>query len=147
MGEDLSPIALRKADSAQHTRHSTGNAQWGSGDTGLSKTRSSLPPPVAEALRTLGAGLRNARLRRRVPMTYAADRALISRSTLHKVERGDPAVSLGIYATVLFYYGMIERLEHLMDVRRDWIALGLEEERLPRRVRRPTGVRNVTPPV
>jgi hypothetical protein len=102
----------------------------------LSKTRPSLLPPVAEALRTLGADLRNARLRRRIPMTYAADRALISRSTLHKVERGDPAVGLGIYATVLFYYGMIERLEHLMDVRRDWIAIGLDEERLPRRVRR-----------
>jgi len=74
-------------------------------------------------------------------MTYAADRALISRSTLYKVERGDPAVGLGIYATVLFYYGMIDRLEHLMDVRRDWIALRLEEERLPRRVR------SATPPV
>lgn len=69
-----------------------------------------------------------------MPMAYAADRALISRSTLHKVERGDPGVSLGIYATVLFGYGMIERLERLVDMRWDWIALAHEEDRLPRRI-------------
>jgi len=71
-----------------------------------------------------------------MPMAQAADRALISRSTLHKIERGDPGVSLGVYATVLFGYGMIERLERLVDVRWDWIALAEEEDRLPRRIRR-----------
>jgi hypothetical protein len=52
-----------------------------------------------------------------MPMAYAADCALISRSTLHKVERGDPGVSLGVYARVLLGYGMIERLECLVDTR------------------------------
>ncbi len=71
-------------------------------------------------------------------MAYAADRALISRSTLHKVERGNPGVSLGIYATVLLGYGMIERLEHVVDVKCDWIGLAQDEDRLARRVRRAT---------
>ena len=31
-----------------------------------------------------------------------AERAMISRTTLVKVESGDPGVSLGIFATVLF---------------------------------------------
>ena len=35
-----------------------------------------------------------------------AERALISRMTLNKVKKGDPNVSLGIYATVLFVLGM-----------------------------------------
>jgi hypothetical protein len=70
-----------------------------------------------------------------MPMAYAADRALISRSTLHKIERGDPGVSLGAYATVLFGFGMIGRLEQLVDKRWDWIGLAQEEDRLPRRIR------------
>jgi hypothetical protein len=36
-----------------------------------------------------------------MPMSYAAERAGISRSTLHKVERGDPGVALGSYASLL----------------------------------------------
>ena len=69
-------------------------------------------------------------------MAYVADRASISRSTLYKVERGDPGVSLGIYATVLTGYGMIERLECLVDARWDRAGLALEEARLPRRIRK-----------
>ena len=69
-------------------------------------------------------------------MAYAADRASISRSTLQKVERGDPGVGLGIYATVLQGYGMLERLEALVDARWDRAGLALEESRLPRRIRR-----------
>jgi transcriptional regulator with XRE-family HTH domain len=102
----------------------------------VSKTRSPLPPGATQAIANLGADLKNARRRRRMPMAHVADRALISRSTLHKVERGDPGVSLGIYASVLFGYGMIQRLEHLMDPRWDRVGLAQEEERMPRLIRR-----------
>jgi transcriptional regulator with XRE-family HTH domain len=101
----------------------------------MRKVRSPLPPRVTEALARLGAGLKNLRARRRMPMAYAADRALISRSTLYKVERGDPGVGLGVYATVLQGYGMLERLEGLVDARWDRAGLALEESRLPRRIR------------
>jgi transcriptional regulator with XRE-family HTH domain len=102
----------------------------------MTKARALPPPPVAHALATLGADLRQARLRRRVPAAYVAERALISRSTLHKVERGDPAVGLGIYARVLSGYGMLERLQHLADGRWDRAGLALEAGGLPRRIRR-----------
>jgi hypothetical protein len=69
-------------------------------------------------------------------MAYAADRAAIVRSTLYKVERGDPGVSLGVYATVLRGYGMLERLEDLVDARWDRAGLALEASRLPRRIRK-----------
>ena len=64
-----------------------------------------------------------------------AERAFISRSTLVRVEKGDPGVSLGIYASVLFVLGMADRLVDLADVVHDPVGLSLEEERLPRRIR------------
>jgi transcriptional regulator with XRE-family HTH domain len=101
----------------------------------LSKARPPLPPRVAQALAKLGADLKNARRRRRMPMAYVAELARISRSTLYKAERGDPGVSLGALSKVLLGYGMVERLEHLMDVRWDRTGLAQEEGRLPRRIR------------
>lgn len=95
------------------------------------------PIPVRRALRKLGADIRDARKRRRIPTATMADRALISRPTLAKVEKGDPSVSLGIYASVLFVLGMADRLAGLVDVASDRVGLGLEEERLPKRIRGP----------
>jgi transcriptional regulator with XRE-family HTH domain len=97
-----------------------------------------LSPRVVEALARFGASLKNIRKRRRTPMAHAAYRAAISRSTLHKVERGDPGVSLGVYATVLADYGLVERLVWLVDARWDRTGLALEESRLPRRIRTPS---------
>ena len=79
--------------------------------------------------------IRDARRRRRIPTAVMAERALISRMTLNKVEKGNPGVSLGIYATVLFVLGMTDRLAELADARHDAVGLGLEEERLPQRIR------------
>jgi hypothetical protein len=70
-----------------------------------------------------------------------ATRAFITRPTLAKVEKGDPGVSLGIYATVLFILGLTPRLADLADVRRDDIGLQLEEEDLTKRVRWSTSPR------
>lgn len=98
--------------------------------------RSPLLPSVIEALAKLGAGLRDYRARRRIPVAHAADRAAISRSTLHKVERGDPGVCMGIYAAVLESYGLLPRLEELADRRWDRAGLALEAARLPQRMRR-----------
>lgn len=95
------------------------------------------PIPVARALRKLGHDIRDARRRRRVPVAILAQRASISRSTLNKVEKGDPNVSLGLYATVLFVLGMIDRVADLADPRHDTVGLALEEENLPQRIRLP----------
>jgi hypothetical protein len=94
-----------------------------------------LPLPVKRALAKLGDDIRSARLRRRIPTTIMAARAFVTRTTLRKVERGDPGVSLGTYATVLFVLGMISRLVDLADVRSDDVGLQLDEERLPQRIR------------
>ena len=99
------------------------------------KRRYSLPIPVARSLRKLGQDIRSARLRRRIKAAILAERAGISGPTLWKIEKGDPGVSMGMYACVLFSLGMIERLADLSDVRHDNLGLMLEEEKLPERVR------------
>ena len=95
-----------------------------------------LPLPVRRALRKLGGDIRDARLRRRIPTKIMADRASISRTTLNKVEKGEPGVSLGIYATVLFVLGLHDRLAELADIKSDTVGLELEAENLPQRIRR-----------
>lgn len=103
----------------------------------------SLPLSVKRALTKLGADIRAARLRRRISSAIMAERAFINRKTLHRVERGDPSVSMGIYATLLFVLGLSDRVADLADVRSDEVGLQLEEEKLPQRVRqrwkRPAG--------
>ena len=96
-----------------------------------------VPIPVRRAVRKLGQDIRDARLRRRIATAVMAERASISRTTLNKIEKGEPGVSLGNYANVLFVLGMAERLGDLADVKTDTVGLGLEEERLPQRIRKP----------
>ncbi len=94
-----------------------------------------MPLPVKRALAKLGADIKAARLRRRITMTLMAERAFVARSTLQKVEQGDPGVSLGVYATVLFILGLSDRIAELADAVTDSVGLQLEDERLPKRVR------------
>jgi len=101
------------------------------------KLEATLPIPVRRALKKLGADICDARRRRRIPTAVMAERAFISRMTLNKVEKGNPGVGLGIYASVLFVLGMTERLADLADPRHDTVGLDLESERLPQRIRGP----------
>ena len=96
-----------------------------------------LPLPVRRSLKKLGSDIRDARLRRRIRASTLAERALISRTTYHKIERGDPGVSMGMYATVLFVLGRHEGISDLADRRHDEMGLDLLEEGLPQRVRVP----------
>src|SRR5271165_2510010 len=96
-----------------------------------------IPVPAARALRKLGHDLRDARRRRRIPVAILAERASISRMTLNKVEKGDPTVSAGTYATVLHALGMAGRLADVADPKYDSVGMELEEEHLPQRIRLP----------
>lgn len=102
-----------------------------------SRSRSALPLPVSRALRKLGNDIGLARRRRGISTALMAQRAFISRTTLVRVENGDPGVSLGIFASVVFVLGMTDRLASLLDFSIDPIGRDLDEERLPKRIRRP----------
>jgi transcriptional regulator with XRE-family HTH domain len=99
-------------------------------------SRSIIIPPLAvrRALIGLGADLRAARLRRRLPLAIVAERAMTTRQTVSRIEAGDPSVALGTWATV-FALGMIERLADVADPAGDRVGMTLELERLPKRAR------------
>jgi transcriptional regulator with XRE-family HTH domain len=88
-----------------------------------------------KTLSKLGADLRDARRRRRLPMAVVADRAFTSRSTLQRIEEGDPSVSIGIYAAVLQALGLLEGLAKLADPATDALGQALANEALPKRIR------------
>lgn len=67
----------------------------------MAKKTIHLMPDTEEILQEMGQQIKLARLRRNITMTMVAERANISRSTVSKVEKGDPAVSIGTYAAVL----------------------------------------------
>lgn len=99
-------------------------------------SRSSKPIPVRRAVRKLGQDIRDARIRRRLPIALVAERAGISRVTLFKLEKGELGVSIGILGSVLLALNLLDKLQDLVDAQNDSLGRMLEEERLPQRIRR-----------
>lgn len=61
-----------------------------------------MPRALSQNLKIMGEQIMLARKRRHLSMQDIADRATVTRLTVSKVEHGDPTVSMGIYARVLF---------------------------------------------
>lgn len=72
-------------------------------------------------------------------MALMSERCGFSRLTLSKIEKGDPSVSMGAYASALFVLGMSDHLTQLADASHDIVGRELEEESLPKRIRSPKG--------
>jgi hypothetical protein len=68
-------------------------------------------------------------------MAVVAERAFTSRSTLQRVEAGDTAVSIGIYASVLQALGLLDGVARLADISRDSVGQALASAELPARSR------------
>jgi transcriptional regulator with XRE-family HTH domain len=69
-----------------------------------------MPPAAEQALRALGENLAIARVRRRESQRTWAKRMGVSVPTLIRLERGDPGVGAGIYATALWLIGRVNAL-------------------------------------
>lgn len=93
------------------------------------------PAPVKRVLVKLGSDIKDARIRRRISAEMMCERAGITRPTFAKVEKGDPATSIGIYAKVIFVLGMIDRLGDVADIKYDDTGLMVESISLPKRIR------------
>lgn len=61
-----------------------------------------MPRALTQQLQLMGEQIMLARKRRHLSMQDIAERATVTRLTVSKVEHGDPTVSIGIYARVLF---------------------------------------------
>lgn len=99
-----------------------------------SQAPKTLPRAARRALVKLGADIAVARKKRRISTVSMAERAFISRATLYKVEKGDPTVSMGIYATVLTILGLAEGLGQVADRINDTLGLDLDEDHLPKKI-------------
>src|SRR5258708_36353299 len=110
-----------------------------------SRSSIAMPLPVRHALRKLGRDIHDAR-RRRIPAVIAAQRASISRTTLVKIEKGDPGVAIGLYATVLFVLGMADRVGELGPTAHGPVGMPIVKDNLTqrRRVARDTKSPKVT---
>jgi transcriptional regulator with XRE-family HTH domain len=72
----------------------------------MSRNSIILLPKNTRLLQTVGENIKLARLRRKLTMDQVSERAGISRPTLSSLEKGSPAVSLGIILQVLLVLGL-----------------------------------------
>ena len=72
----------------------------------MGRETSTLLPKHERLLADLGENLRLARLRRKLSAEQVAERAGVSRSTLHLMENGSAGISLGKLVQVLAVLGM-----------------------------------------
>ncbi|MCY4153144.1 MAG: hypothetical protein OXE94_13045 [Aestuariivita sp.] len=96
--------------------------------------KETLPRDARNAVAKLGADIAVARKKRRISTVSMAERAFISRNTLAQLEKGNPSVSMAIYATVLSLLGLVDGSGNIAERSTDEIGLDLDEDRLPERI-------------
>jgi transcriptional regulator with XRE-family HTH domain len=91
-------------------------------------------PPIGDVLatrlRALGERIRAHRERQKISATVAAEAAGMSRVTLHRIERGEPSVTMGAYLSAIDAVGL--QLELRDPLTR---PVSADTARLPERVR------------
>jgi transcriptional regulator with XRE-family HTH domain len=92
-------------------------------------------PSTQNELSAFGQRLKDARLRRRFSMETVSKRAGISRTTLYKVEQGDPSVTFGHFVQVLRVLGLLDDLA--LIAKEDSLGRRLQDESMPQRERAP----------
>lgn len=95
-----------------------------------------LPAAVDRALKDLGANLALARQRRKESQRTWASRLSVSVPTLIRMEQGDPAVGMGVYATALWLMGRHAALPDVADPAQDLNALEQDIDAVRQRARR-----------
>jgi DNA-binding XRE family transcriptional regulator len=86
-------------------------------------------------LAKLSGDIATARRKRNLTTVMMAERIGSAKSTYLKVEKDDPSVSMGVYATALFVLGFADAIGDVVDPSPDDVGLLLEAERLSKRVR------------
>ena len=103
-----------------------------------SRAYGGLPDSVADLLRKLGENFAVARKRRQMSRTELAERMMVNLKTVERMEKGDPGVGIGMFATALWVFGLQRRLDGLIAPETDASALQEDIRKLPRDFRRTT---------
>ncbi len=99
------------------------------------KRKKLLPIQSQEALAQIGQNIKEARLKRRISTVLMAQKTGVTRVTIGKIEKGNPNVSIGAYALVIFMLGLTDKLKTLLDPFQDKEGINLERQRYPKRIR------------
>jgi len=97
-------------------------------------------PSARRALKSLGANLKTARLKRRISLKDLAERIGVSERTLIRLEKGDEGVSIGALTMACLVLGELDRISEFLDPSSDDTGLQLDGAALPKRIdrRRPS---------
>jgi len=99
------------------------------------RSKMTIPDPLIGLLSRMGSDLSAARRTRQMSQDDLAGRLNVSRRTLIRMERGDPGVSMGAYATAAWVLGL--ETQFLSG-----FALGPDETAREHRLGLPTRVRS-----
>lgn len=69
-------------------------------------------------------------------MEDMASRMFVTRKTLSRLEKGDPGVSLAVFASALLVLGLEKDLIEIAAPEKDKTGIFLEMQRLPERIRK-----------
>lgn len=97
--------------------------------------KNSLSPSHERALKRLGSNISLARRRRHWSQRAMAEQIGASVSTVRRLENGEPGVALQHLIAALVAFGMIDRLNDLVDKRQDTVGLLMQDAALPERIR------------
>ena len=100
------------------------------------RSLSALPAVVLDQIEKLGRDLTVARKRRQLSLREMAVRMMVNLKTVERMEKGDPAVGIGILASALWILGMHRRLGDLVAPETDTTALQEDIKNLPRDFRK-----------
>lgn len=87
------------------------------------------PYEVEQALKTLGANIRTARLRRNLSLAELAAKIGVDRHVIGDAERGKPSTGIAIYAGLLWAMGLANQLDRVADPLSDDEGLTLAKTR------------------
>jgi hypothetical protein len=91
------------------------------------------PHQVEKALKELGANLRTARIRRKMPIGNVAKRIGTGPRAVMDAEKGKPSTGIVVYLALLWVYGLLGPVADLADPTKD--KEGLARDPASRRVR------------
>jgi len=89
------------------------------------------PFAVERTLKTLGANLRTARVRRKLTLEEVAQKIGVSRRIISDAEKGKPSTAIAIYAATLWALDLLDHLSSVADPAKDaeGLALALAREK------------------
>ncbi|ANH60388.1 helix-turn-helix transcriptional regulator [Dokdonia donghaensis] len=84
----------------------------------MNSKKTILLPKYQKIFEQIGENIKLARKRRKLTTQQVAERAGIHRATLYRIEKGDPAVSIGLYFNVF----------RVLNLQNDFLKLANDDE-------------------